>query len=60
VRELTDGQVLEAQLVENLQREDVHPLEEAEGYRELIKLKNLRPTNSARSSANRVHTSTRG
>jgi len=43
VRELTDGQVLEAQLVENLQREDVHPLEEAEGYRELINLKNLRP-----------------
>ncbi len=41
VRDLTDDQVLEAQLVENLQREDVHPLEEAEGYRELMALKKL-------------------
>jgi ParB/RepB/Spo0J family partition protein len=41
VRDLTDDQVLEAQLVENLQREDVHPLEEAEGYHELMRLKDL-------------------
>jgi ParB family chromosome partitioning protein len=31
IREMTDAQVLEAQLVENLQRRDVHPLEEARG-----------------------------
>jgi ParB/RepB/Spo0J family partition protein len=37
VRELTDKQVLELQVVENLQREDVHPLEEAEGYERLMK-----------------------
>lgn len=36
VRDLTDAQVLEAQLVENLQREGLHVLEEAEGYRELM------------------------
>jgi ParB/RepB/Spo0J family partition protein len=35
VQVLTDQQVLEEQVVENLQRSDVHPLEEAEGYREL-------------------------
>ena len=37
VRELTDKEVLELQVVENLQREDVHPLEEAEGYERLMK-----------------------
>jgi ParB/RepB/Spo0J family partition protein len=37
VRELTDKEVLEMQVVENLQREDVHPLEEAEGYERLMK-----------------------
>lgn len=41
VRELTDDQVLEVQLVENLQREDLHELEEAEGYGELMKLKKI-------------------
>lgn len=35
VRELTDVQVLEVQLVENLQREDIHPLDEAEGFARL-------------------------
>jgi hypothetical protein len=32
IRNLTDAQVLEIQLVENLQRRDVHPLEEAQGF----------------------------
>lgn len=38
VRELTDQEVIEVAVVENLQREDVHPLEEAEGYEQLLKL----------------------
>jgi ParB/RepB/Spo0J family partition protein len=36
VRDLDDRQSLEAQVVENLQREDLHPLEEADGYRRLV------------------------
>ena len=37
VRELNDDQALEAQVIENLQRQDVHALEEAEGYREILR-----------------------
>lgn len=36
VVEMTDEQALEAQIVENLQRADIHPLDEAEGYRALV------------------------
>lgn len=35
-RKMTDVEVLEAQLIENVQRADVHPLEEADGYKELL------------------------
>lgn len=35
IRRMADAEVLEAQLVENLQRDDLHPMEEAEGYRRL-------------------------
>ena len=36
IRHLTDAQVLETQLVENLQRDDLTELEEAEGYERLM------------------------
>jgi ParB/RepB/Spo0J family partition protein len=36
VRAMTDAEVRSAQVAENLQREDVHPFEEAEGFRMII------------------------
>ena len=36
VREFSDGEALEVALIENLQRQDLSPLEEAEGYRRLM------------------------
>jgi ParB/RepB/Spo0J family partition protein len=38
VREYTDAECMEIQVIENLQREDVNPVEEADGYRQLIDL----------------------
>lgn len=38
VRELTDEQVVAIQAIENIQREDVHPLEEASSYKMLVAL----------------------
>jgi ParB family transcriptional regulator, chromosome partitioning protein len=38
VRELTDTECLELQLIENLQRADVHELDEARGYAALMRL----------------------
>src|SRR6202045_3835025 len=35
---LTDAEAIEAQCVENLQREEIHPLEEALGFKSLIEL----------------------
>lgn len=37
VRNLTTREVLEIQVIENLQRKDLHPLEEAEGYGLMMK-----------------------
>ncbi len=37
VREYTDDQVLEIQMVENSQRADIHPLDEADNFAELVK-----------------------
>lgn len=36
VRELTNEQALELQIIENLQRKDVHPMEEAVAFRSLL------------------------
>jgi ParB family chromosome partitioning protein len=36
IRDLTDAESLELAIVENVQRQDLTPLEEAEGYRKLI------------------------
>jgi ParB family chromosome partitioning protein len=36
--ELTDAQAVETSIVENLQRRDVHPLEEAQGFAALLRL----------------------
>lgn len=36
IRELSDLEVLEVQLIENLDRADLHPLEEAAGYHQLM------------------------
>ena len=38
VVKLSDAEAIEAQVVENLQREDIHPLEEALGFRSLLEL----------------------
>jgi ParB/RepB/Spo0J family partition protein len=38
VRELDDATFLEVLTIDNLQREDVHPLEEAQGYKNLLTL----------------------
>lgn len=41
IRELNDQQAMEAALVENLQREDLNPVEEAKGYKKLIEYANI-------------------
>jgi ParB family transcriptional regulator, chromosome partitioning protein len=38
IRELTDAECLELQLIENLQRADVHELDEARGYAALMQI----------------------
>ena len=41
IREISDEDVFKLALIENLQRSDLTPLEEARGYRQLIKDKDL-------------------
>jgi ParB family chromosome partitioning protein len=38
IKNFTDAEALESQLIENLQRQDVHPLDEAQGFRALLNL----------------------
>jgi len=38
IKDLTDEQVVEIQLVENLKRRDLSPIEEAEGYEQLMRV----------------------
>ena len=38
IKQMSDAEVLEAQLIENLQREEVHPMEEAQGFKALLDL----------------------
>lgn len=37
IKDYTEQEVMEVALIENLQREDLNPVEEAEGYRQLMK-----------------------
>lgn len=48
VRELTDSETMEIALVENLQREDLDPVEEAEGIAQLIETYSLTQEEAAR------------
>ena len=38
IKSLTDQEVVEIQLIENLQRKDVHPLDEAYGFKNLLEI----------------------
>jgi ParB family chromosome partitioning protein len=38
IKQMSDAEVLEAQLIENLQRRDVHSMEEAQGFKALLDL----------------------
>ncbi len=44
VRDLDDSQALEVQMIENLQRNDFHALEEAAGFKEMMRLNKLSAT----------------
>lgn len=41
IRNLTDEEALELQIIENIQRRDIHPMEEAVGFKHLIETKKI-------------------
>lgn len=49
IRELTDNEVMEIALIENLQREDLSAVEEAQGYKSLIETYNMTQEEIAKS-----------
>ena len=57
VREIDDSTAAEIALIENIQREDLNAIEEAEGYRQLIERHGHTQEGSQSSSTNRVATS---
>lgn len=48
VREVSDAERLQLALIENLQREDLNPIEEAHGFKQLIEQFHLRQEDAAR------------
>ncbi len=50
VREVTDEQAFEMQIIENLERENVHPLHEAEAFKKMLEIK----TNTTKTIADKV------
>jgi ParB family chromosome partitioning protein len=48
VRELTDQEIVEISLIENIQREDLNPIEEAQAYRTLIEEFQLKQSDVAK------------
>lgn len=60
VRELSDSEAREIQIIENLQREGLHPVEEAKGYYDLLsqKSKEGKPIHTIDSLAKKIGKST--